>query len=179
MKARARSSTRAGRPFVLLRVPSGVMERGRRCLSGKGVVIDLLQFRMEVEGLEAFGLEVRPRLGVSPAAHLILPYHRAVEAESERGPGAIGTTGRGIGYAYRDKAARTGLRFSDLEHRASFVAAADRNLVRLRREFPEVAALGPMSGASLWSELCDTARWALPMATDVGAELHAALKANR
>jgi len=173
------SVIRDGRTIVLHLVPSGVMEAGRRCLIGNGVVIDLLQFREEVEGLEALGLEVRGRLGVSPAAHLILPYHRAVEAESERGPGAIGTTGRGIGYAYRDKAARTGIRFGDLEDRESFVAAADRNLVRLRREFPEVAALGSMSGASLWNELGETARWALPMATDVGAELHRALRENR
>ena len=57
---------------------------------------------------------MRGRLGVSPAAHVILPYHRAVEAVAEQGPGAIGTTGRGIGFAYRDKAARTGVRIGDL-----------------------------------------------------------------
>ena len=173
------SVIRDGRTIVLHLVPSGVMEPARRCLIGNGVVIDLLTFRKEVEGLEALGLDVRSRLGVSPAAHLILPYHRAVEAESERGPGAIGTTGRGIGYAYRDKAARTGIRFSDLEDRAGFVAAADRNLARLRREFPDVGSLGPMSGESLWNELCDAAKWALPMAADVGAELHRVLRDGR
>ena len=173
------SVIRDGRTIVFRLVPSGVMQPGRRCLIGNGVVIDLLQFRKEYDELEAFGLDLGGRLGVSPAAHLILPYHRAVEAEAERGPGAIGTTGRGIGFAYRDKAARTGIRFGDLEDRDAFVTAADRNLARLRREFPDVAALQPMSGASLWSELCDAAQWALPMATDVGAELHRALRENR
>ena len=173
------SVIRDGRTIVLHLVPSGVMEPGRRCLIGNGVVIDLLQLREEVAKLEALGLTVRGRLGVSTSAHLILPYHRAVEAAAEQGPGAIGTTGRGIGYAYRDKAARTGIRFGDLEDRDAFIAAADRNLARLRREFPEVPALIGMSGAALWAELGEAVAWALPMATDVGEELHEALRAGR
>src|SRR5713101_1099922 len=108
---------------VLHLVPSGVMHPHPRCLIGNGVVIDLPRLREEVGKLEALGIEVVPRLGLSPAAHLILPYHQAVEAAAERGPGAIGTTGRGIGFAYRDKAARTGLRLSDLYEPETFVAA--------------------------------------------------------
>jgi adenylosuccinate synthase len=173
------SVVRDGRTVVLHLVPSGMLESGRRCLIGNGVVVDLLKLREEVAGLERLGLGVRGRLGVSPAAHLILPYHRAVEAAAESGPGAIGTTGRGIGFAYRDKAARTGIRFGDLADPAAFQAAAERNLARLRLEFPEAEALRAMSGASLWSELEDAARWALPMATDVGAELYGALRAGQ
>jgi adenylosuccinate synthase len=173
------SVIRGGETVVLHLVPSGVMQPGRRCLIGNGVVVDLLRFRDEVAKLEALGVELEGRLGVSHAAHLILPYHRAVEAAAEQGPGAIGTTGRGIGFAYRDKAARTGIRFGDLEDREAFVAAADRNLRRLRLEFPEVDALASMSGASLWDELREAVAWALPMATDVGAELHAALHAKK
>src|SRR5258706_242667 len=99
------SIVRGGETVVLHLVPSGVMHPHPRCLIGNGVVIDLRRLREEVTRLEALGIVVGRRLGLSPAAHLILPYHGAVEAAAERGPGAIGTTGRGIGFAYRDKAA--------------------------------------------------------------------------
>jgi adenylosuccinate synthase len=71
------------RTIVLHLVPSGVLHAGTRCLIGNGVVVDLEKLREEVEGLEALGVDVRARLGVSPGAHLILPYHRAVEAVVE------------------------------------------------------------------------------------------------
>src|SRR5438128_1142222 len=141
-----------GKTVVLHLVPSGVMVPGKRCLIGNGVVVDLARLREETETLAALGLDVQDRLGVSPAAHLILPYHRAVERVAEQGPGAIGTTGRGIGFAYRDKAARVGLRVGDLFDREEFVARADANLARLRREFPEAPELGDLSGARLHDE---------------------------
>src|SRR5215510_6185461 len=77
-----------GETIVLHLVPSGVMVPGRRCLIGNGVVIDLVRLHEEVSGLEERGIDVRGRLGVSAAAHLILPYHRAVEVHAEQGPGA-------------------------------------------------------------------------------------------
>jgi len=173
------SVVRDGRTVVLHLVPSGVMHPGKRCLIGNGVVIDLARLGEEIERLESMGLEVRSRLGVSPAAHLILPYHRAAEAAAEQGPGAIGTTGRGIGFAYRDKAGRTGLRVSDLFRRDDFVASVDRNLARLRREFPEAAELDRMSGAALHEELRPMAAWLEPMVCDVSSELHRSLGSGR
>ena len=173
------SVIREGRTVVLHLVPSGVMHPGCRCLIGNGVVVDLERLREEVARLETLGLDVRPRLGVSAAAHLILPQHRAVEAFAEAGPGAIGTTGRGIGFAYRDKAARTGLRVGDLFEPARFAAAVDRNLERLRLEFPAVAALGPMSGAALFEQWREVVAWLKPLVCDVSLELHAALAAGK
>jgi adenylosuccinate synthase len=173
------SVIRDGRTIVLHLVPSGVMQAGRRCLIGNGVVVDLLKLREEIARLEEFGIDVKGRIGLSAAAHLILPYHRAAEAVAEAGPGAIGTTGRGIGFAYRDKAARTGLRAGDLDDPAQFIAAADRNLKRLKLEYPEAAPLAAMTGAALWDELRECAEWARPMITDVGAELHQALAAGK
>jgi len=169
----------AGRTLVLHLVPSGILHSGTRNLVGNGVVIDLPRFREEVDGLEALGIEARARLGVSPAAHLILPYHRAVEAAAERGPGAIGTTGRGIGFAYRDKAARTGVRIEDLFDRAAFTAAVDRNLERLRREYPEADTLAAMSGSSIHSELAPAIEWVRPLVADVSRELYQALRAGK
>jgi adenylosuccinate synthase len=169
-----------GETLVLHLVPSGILHAGRRCLIGNGVVVDLARLRDEVTQLESRGVPASRQLGVSAAAHLILPYHRAVEASSERGPGAIGTTGRGIGYAYRDKAARVGLRVGDLYDREHFVAQADRNLKRLALEYPEVAGeLAAMSGAALHDELREAAAWLEPLVTDVGDELHTALDAGR
>lgn len=173
------SVIRDGQTVVLHLVPSGVMVPGRRCLIGNGVVIDLDRLREEVGRLEALGLSVRDRLGVSASAHLILPYHRAVEAVAEQGPGAIGTTGRGIGFAYRDKAARTGLRVGDLFDRERFVAQADRNLGRLRREFPDAGDLAEMTGERLHDALRESGAWVAPLVCDVGAELHDALAAGR
>ena len=168
------SIKRGDETLVLHLVPSGVLYPGKRCLIGNGVVVDLERLRAEVEGLEAAGLSVRDRLGVSSSAHLILPYHRAVEAVMERGSGAIGTTGRGIGFAYRDKAARVGLRVDDLFAPEAFVASVDRNLARLRREYPE-ADLGGMSGEGLSGAMQRDADWIAPLVCDVGEELHEAL----
>jgi len=173
------SVIRDGKVVVLHLVPSGVMHPGKRCLIGNGVVLDPLGLRDEVARLEALGLEVRSRLGISPAAHLILPYHRAAEAVTERGPGSIGTTGRGIGFAYRDKAARVGLRVTDLDDPEAFAAAVDRNLARLRREFPEAEGLSAMSGASVVRGLEECAAWMRPLACDVSSELDRALKQGR
>ena len=174
------SVVHAGETLVLHLVPSGILHPGRRCLIGNGVVIDPARLREEVAKLEARGVPASRQLGVSAAAHLILPYHRAVEASFERGPSAIGTTGRGIGFAYRDKAARTGLRIMDLFDAAHFAAQADLNLARLRREYPEAAAeLAPMSGAALHRELADVIAWLEPLVTDVGDELDAALRQGR
>ncbi len=173
------SIVRDGETVVLHLVPSGVMHPHPRCLIGNGVVIDLARLRDEVARLEARGVEVGARLGVSPSAHLILPYHAAVEAAAERGPGAIGTTGRGIGFAYRDKAARTGIRLLDLFDRDTFVARADRTLARLRLEYPEAGALAAMSGAAILDALGEAAAWARPRLCDVGAELAAALAGGK
>ena len=167
-----------GDTIVLHLVPSGILHERTRCLVGNGVVIDLLGFRAEVEHLAELGVSVNGRIGVSPAAHLILPYHRTVEALAERGPGSIGTTGRGIGFAYRDKAARTGLRIADLFDPEAFAAGAERNLEHLRREYPG-AGLERLSGRAVHEELLDAARWIEPMVCDVSLELDVALRAGR
>ena len=169
------SVIRNGETVVLHLIPSGIMHPGKRCLIGNGVVMDLVTLRAETNRLESLGLEVTGRLGLSPGAHVILPYHRFAEAAAESGPEPIGTTGRGIGFAYRDKTARTGLRLGDLFDRDRFVTRVDMNLTRLRREFPEAAELRDMSGASLYQELGPAFEWARPMICDVSDELHGAL----
>lgn len=102
--------------FILHLVPSGILHPGKVCVIGNGVVIDPAALLDEVDALTARGIDLKGRLAVSDRAHLIMPYHKAIDKESEKHKGArkIGTTGRGIGPAYADKMARVGLRVADL-----------------------------------------------------------------
>jgi adenylosuccinate synthase len=105
-----------GKRFVLQLVPCGVLRKGCRSVIGNGVVLDPIAFLKEVSALREAGIEVDGNLFVSNRAHVILPYHRMIELASENAPGRvkIGTTSRGIGPAYEDKAGRRGLRVVDL-----------------------------------------------------------------
>jgi len=105
-----------GRKTVLHLIPSGILTDRARCLVGNGVVISPDALVAEITGLEAAGVEVRARLGISGACPVILGSHVALDRarERRRGRKAIGTTGRGIGPAYEDKASRLGIRMADL-----------------------------------------------------------------
>ena len=102
--------------FVLHLVPSGIFHEGVKCVIGNGVVIDPVAVMEEINMIRDLGYSVEGRLHISHNAHLIMPYHKKVEEARERwrDAGAIGTTGRGIGPAYVDKFARTGIRVVDL-----------------------------------------------------------------
>jgi adenylosuccinate synthase len=102
--------------YVLHLVPSGVLRGGKLCIIGPGVVVDPEALLSEIDGLEKRGVTVKGSLLVSNRAHLIMPYHKMLDraGESRLSESKIGTTGRGIGPAYADKASRTGLRVGDL-----------------------------------------------------------------
>src|SRR5436190_6508617 len=105
-----------GTKYILHLIPSGILRRGKRCVIGNGVVIDAVALLGEIEGLRKLGVHIGKNLLISDCAHLVLPYHRLLDEQRElrKGHTKIGTTKRGIGPAYGDKAARTGLRISDL-----------------------------------------------------------------
>lgn len=105
-----------GDQFILHLIPSGILHPGVTCVIGNGVVVDPDALFAEVDDLQARGVDTTGRLVVSDRAHVILPYHRHLEAASEDrlGPHRIGTTSRGIGPAYEQKAARSGVRIGDL-----------------------------------------------------------------
>ena len=107
-----------GEKTVLHLIPSGILQPEVECLIGNGVVLSLRALREEIEALEARGIDVRSRIGVSPACAIIMPWHQMLDQarEEARGDRAIGTTWRGIGPAYEDKVARRGLRTSDLQN---------------------------------------------------------------
>jgi len=102
--------------FVLHLIPSGILHPGILCVMGQGMVIDPWALETEMGELRARGVSIEDNLVISDRAHLILPHHRALEAMAEEGRGSrkIGTTLRGIGPAYEDKAGRRGLRVGDL-----------------------------------------------------------------
>ncbi|HXJ38391.1 MAG TPA: adenylosuccinate synthetase, partial [Bryobacteraceae bacterium] len=110
------------RKFVLRLVPSGILHPGKTAVIGNGLVIDPLALLEESEQLRAAGIDVDTQLRISNRAHVILPTHRLVEKISEAVPGrvAIGTTLRGIGPTYEDKAGRRGIRMADLLDREYF-----------------------------------------------------------
>jgi adenylosuccinate synthase len=102
--------------YVLHLIPSGIIHPDKTCVIGNGVVLDPFAFRDELDLLTKEGIDYTGRLFVSPAANLVLPYHKLIDAveEKQRGTESIGTTKRGIGPAYMDKVARQGIRVVDL-----------------------------------------------------------------
>jgi len=105
-----------GEKTVLHLIPSGIMRDNVECVIGNGVVLSLEALFKEIESLESAGVSVRDRIKISDASVLIMPYHIAVDQARERAlnKDAIGTTGRGIGPAYEDKAARRAIRVADM-----------------------------------------------------------------
>jgi adenylosuccinate synthase len=105
-----------GAKYILHLIPSGILRSGKICVIGNGVVVDPIALVAEIDGLRKLGITIGKNLLISDCAHLVLPYHRLLDEQRElrRGRAKIGTTKRGIGPAYGDKAARTGLRMSDL-----------------------------------------------------------------
>ena len=116
--------------FILHLIPSGILYKNKMCLIGNGVVVDPAALIEEINGLKERGVEIGKNLFLSKNAHLIMPYHLALDKESERckGTKSLGTTGRGIGPAYVDKMARVGIRVADMLHPAVFKDKLQSNL---------------------------------------------------
>ena len=120
-----------GRKTVLHLIPSGALHPNKLCIIGNGVVVDPEVLLEEIAALKAQGhLADDSQLRISEEAHVIMPYHKAIDQARERlrGEGMIGTTGRGIGPAYEDKVARVGIRFIDLLEEDTFQEKLQRNI---------------------------------------------------
>jgi len=119
-----------GTKYVLHLLPSGILHDGKKCVLGNGMVIDLESLWNEVEFIRRVGKNPEGRIFVSERAHVIFPYHKELDAASEKlkGDGSIGTTLKGIGPAYRDKAGRVGIRIADLKDEETFKEKLKWNL---------------------------------------------------
>ncbi len=116
--------------YILHLIPSGILHKGKTCIIGNGVVIDPAALIAEIKGLKRKGVNVGRNLFISDSAHVIMPYHVAIDNMSEEAMGLkkIGTTGRGIGPAYVDKMSRVGIRIGDLMDSMVFKAKLKANL---------------------------------------------------
>ena len=120
-----------GKKTILHLVPSGALHPNKLCVIGNGVVVDPEILIEEIDALKAQGhLQSDEQLRISEQAHVIMPYHKAIDLARERlrGKGKIGTTGSGIGPAYEDKVARVGIRFIDLLEEDTFREKLERNI---------------------------------------------------
>jgi len=119
--------------FVFHVIPSGILYRGKLCVIGNGVVVDPEALIEEMDRLQAKGVKIGKNFVISHRAHLIMPYHKAIEKASEQSKGSrrIGTTGRGIGPSYADKMARIGIRAGDLLNPPLFRRKLEENLAEM------------------------------------------------
>lgn len=166
-----------GRKLVTHLLPSGVLHPGVRCVLGAAMVVDPQVLVDEIRECEARGLDVRARLTVSARAHVTFPFQSAIDRAANAGPRSIGTTGRGIGPTYSDKAARVGVRlreFCDVARGRDAVAA----LVDVWRERARAAGVeGPSLDAALaW--MAPLARELRPLLGDASDVLHRAIVAD-
>ncbi len=140
--------------IVLHLVPSGVLRKGKVCILGNGVVIDLPALIQEIDQLVRFQVKIGENLFISKNAHLVLPYHKLLDAELERlrGGRRIGTTRRGIGPAYVDKIARTGIRIGDLADPALFRERLRANLKEKQAQFPHHQELRELDAEKVAAE---------------------------
>lgn len=164
------------RKVILHLIPSGVLHRGKLCLLGNGMVISPAAFLEEKKVLEDIGLELTDNIAISPNAHLILPYHVAVEnVREEQEALKIGTTCRGIGPAYVDKADRLGIKVGDLLNLSILKNKIERN-VREKNLVLEHHGRKPLDAAAIYQEFCRYADALKPYIRDVSLLLDQALK---
>ncbi|HTU00812.1 MAG TPA: adenylosuccinate synthase [Candidatus Sulfotelmatobacter sp.] len=139
--------------IVLHLIPSGILRKGKICVLGNGVVIDLKELIQEMDQLEKLQVRFEDHFFISQRAHLVLPYHKLLDvAHEERAAKKIGTTGRGIGPAYVDKMARVGIRIGDLHHTGQFKERLSQNLAEKRGQFPESAALARLEPDQIFDD---------------------------
>jgi len=167
--------------FVLRLLPSGIIHEDKICVLGNGMVIDPKAFFEEVDQMNAQGISVTPeRLKVSSRAHLILPYHRALDHTSEErlGNEKVGTTLRGIGPAYEDKAGRRGIRVSDALVPELLKSRIERNLAEANRVIV-LYGREPLRSDEIFEEISVLAERMRPFVTETTHFLSEAKKANK
>jgi adenylosuccinate synthase len=164
--------------FVLRQIPSGILHPRVTCLIGNGVVLEPENLFSELDSLRERGIDTAGRLYISDRAHLVLPYHKLLDAASEKSQ-KLGTTGRGIGPAYEDKYGRRGIRVVDLR-RLECASAILQD--RVNRANQLLALMGSAERAHLETHIRLLERLAprlLPLAADVGLLIYRALQAQR
>src|SRR5947209_187671 len=163
--------------YILHLIPSGILRRGKVCVIGNGVVVDPIALVGEIEKLRKLGVKIGKNLLVSDCTHLVMPYHRLLDEQRElrQGRAKIGTTKRGIGPAYGDKAGRTGLRISDLMQPELF---SKKLQAKVRENNSILQALGakPISFAEVNEKYLAAGEILRPFVANTVVYLHRALQ---
>jgi adenylosuccinate synthase len=164
--------------FALHLVPSGIVREGVVCTIGNGVVVNPEVLAEEVRGLEERGLDVRDRLKVDGRAHLVMPYHIALDSHREiaLGKARIGTTNRGIGPTYEDKVARYGIRVQDIFDEGILKTKLKAALREKNAIFESVYGEEPYDVSDVAGWLLSFKEFIEPMVSDTGAILRSALE---
>src|SRR2546430_659955 len=169
-----------GAKYILHLIPSGILRKGKTCVIGNGVVVDPISLVDEIEGLKKLGVSIDGNLFISEPAHLVFPYHRELDAQREilKGKNKIGTTKRGIGPAYGDKAARTGLRVSDLVNSPRFETLL-RQKIRENNEILKAFGAKPLSFPQVHAAYRAAGDRLKPFVTNTVVLLHEAMQQQK
>ncbi len=167
--------------IVLHLIPTGLLRPGKIGIIGSGVVVDPAALFDEIAMLAAHGISIAGRLFISEAAHLIMPYHKVLDQEGEKVRGArkIGTTGRGIGPAYADKMARTGIRVGDLLEPDLFREQLEDNLTAINPYLKATYRKEPFCLEDVYREFVGHAEAIRPYLADTIDTIHHGMKAGR
>jgi adenylosuccinate synthase len=167
--------------FVFQSLPSGILRPGCRCVIGCGVVVDPASMIEEMEALVQRGVSLDGNLYISKNAHLIMPYHPALDraSESKAGKRRIGTTGKGVGPAYADKAARIGIRMADLLDTKLFREKLEYNVAQKNRILREIYDEATFSVEGILGPYLRFAGWLAPYITDTALLLSQWMDAGR
>jgi adenylosuccinate synthase len=164
--------------FILRQIPSGILHPGVVCVVGNGVVLEPETFFAELDQLALRQIDTTGRIFVSDRAHLVLPYHKLLDAASEKSQ-KLGTTGRGIGPAYEDKYGRRGIRVTDLRR---LECARELLVDRVERANRLLELMGSAERASFEEHAALLERLAprlVPLAADAGLLVHRAVQEGR
>lgn len=168
--------------FILHVIPSGILYKGKKCLIGNGVVIDPASLVKEIEGLRKRNVQIDgSNLLISKHAHVIMPYHVAIDQESEKlkGSKSIGTTGRGIGPAYCDKIGRAGIRISDLYQGDLFRSKLKSNLLHINFLLENMYKAKGFNPDEIFKEYSEYAEKLKEHIADTDVIINDAIKSNK
>ncbi|MFH1083069.1 MAG: adenylosuccinate synthase [Pseudomonadota bacterium] len=168
-----------GKQFIFHIIPSGILYEDKKCLIGNGLVVDPGVLLDEIAKLKAAGISVGPeRLSLSDKAHIIMPYHKAIDLarEAAKGKAKLGTTGRGIGPCYEDKVARIGVRAVDLTDPEVLEEKVRINLKEKNFFLEKFLGAEPLDAQPILDSYLAMGEKLGPFITDVSVELDEALK---
>ncbi len=168
-----------GRQFIFHIIPSGILYENKKCLIGNGLVVDPEVLLEEMEGLKKAGITIGPgRLSLSEKAHMIMPYHKALDLAREKAKGKdkIGTTGRGIGPCYEDKITRSGVRAIDLTEPDVLEEKIRTNLREKNFLLEKFLGASPLKARPILDHYLVMGQKLAPFITDVSVELDQGVK---